>query len=52
MSIKDSNIIESLLYQIKSINNNFAGLSMEKSKIMFNNDENMNIKKNYLSGAI
>ena len=44
------NIIESLWHQIKSINNNFTGLSIEKLKIMFNNDENMII--NYLDGWI
>ena len=45
-----SNTIESLWHQIKSINNNFTGLSVEKLKLMFNNDENMII--NYLDGWI
>ena len=45
-----SNTIESLWHQIKSINNNFTGLSVVKLKLMFNNDENMII--NYLDGWI
>ena len=45
-----TNTIESLWHQIKTITNNFSGLSIEKLKTMFNNDENA--IKNYLDGWI
>ena len=44
------NTIESLLHQIKLLADDFSGLSVEKLKIMFNNDEKPIIK--YLDGWI
>ena len=44
------NTIESLWHQIKMLTNNFSGLSIEKLKTMFINDENE--IKNYLNGWI
>ena len=43
-----TNTIESLWHQIKMINNDFSGLSVEKIKIIFNNDTVAII--NYLDG--
>jgi len=45
-----TNTIESLWHQINLIIDNFSGLSDEKLKIMFNNDEKAIIK--YLDGWI
>ena len=48
--ILHKNTIESLWHQIKMINDDFSGLSVEKLKAIFNNDENAII--NYLDGSI